>query len=221
MELRPKECDRLNGEQVAAVSRPQARSPVAIIGSTLRTLYLLAAVLYTFWHLLTSQSSWKANTFSQSLGSSSASAVVDGNPRTAVSHPNGVEETPAPVLSWSEWGKLHGVEWNKDVISWDKHGRTSEQENSTLTTTEDYFLSKAFGESLQPSKVIPYYYRATNSIPKEDITITTLVTSDRFKVLAALVQKYQGQWLPKYSPAPPYSASDKLSIQVPFLYLYT
>ena len=189
MELRLKECDRLNGELQAPLPGPQARSSVAIIGSTLRTLYLLAAVLYTLWHLLVAQSSWNVRTSSSSLSSSSAS--VEGTPRTAATSLN-VVETPAPVLSWSEWGKLHGVEWNKDIISWDRPSSPSEHAKATFTTTEDYFLSKAFGESLQPSKVIPYYYRATNAIPKEDITITTLVTSDRFKVLAALVQKYQG-----------------------------
>jgi len=57
---------------------------------------------------------------------------------------------------------------------------------------EDFFLSKAFGETLQPSKVIPYYYKASHDHAQEDITITTLVTSNRFKVFAALVERYQG-----------------------------
>jgi len=59
---------------------------------------------------------------------------------------------------------------------------------------EDFFLSKAFGETLQPSKVIPYYYKASANHAEEDITITTLVTSNRFKVLAALVERYQGMY---------------------------
>ena len=57
---------------------------------------------------------------------------------------------------------------------------------------EDFFLSKVFGETLQPSKVIPYYYKASADHAQEDITITTLVTSNRFKVFAALVERYQG-----------------------------
>lgn len=90
---------------------------------------------------------------------------------------------------------MHGVEWDRDVIEWNTPKFEDVDKNSTFMTTEDHFLSKAFGESLQPSKVIPYYYRATSDIPKKDITITTLVTSDRFKVLAALVQRYKGELL--------------------------
>ncbi|KAH7927477.1 glycosyltransferase family 49 protein, partial [Leucogyrophana mollusca] len=57
---------------------------------------------------------------------------------------------------------------------------------------EELFLSKAFSQSLHPSKIIPYYYRATGAFEDDDITVTTLVTSNRFKVFAELVQRYQG-----------------------------
>lgn len=70
-------------------------------------------------------------------------------------------------------------------------------------TSEDFFISKAFGESLGPSKVVPFYYRATgpnrkdgsvgDGPEKEDITITTLITSNRFKVFEKLVEHYQGR----------------------------
>jgi len=191
LEVRDKEGGRLNIEHTTPLSGPPTRSPVAIFGRTLRTLYLLSALLYTFWYLVTSQSAWSVLGVSKTT-SPSLSSTANQAARATASHPH-VEE--APVLSWAEWGRLHGVEWNKDVISWKKPSSTSEDQNGSFSTPEDYFLSKAFGESLQPSKVIPYYYRATNEIPKEDITITTLVTSDRFKVLAALVQKYRGERL--------------------------
>ncbi|KAF9418110.1 hypothetical protein BGZ94_009781, partial [Podila epigama] len=43
---------------------------------------------------------------------------------------------------------------------------------------EDYFLSKAFGNAMQPSRVIPYYFKAEGKFDKEDITITTLITEN-------------------------------------------
>ncbi|KAH9813314.1 family 49 glycosyltransferase [Melampsora americana] len=65
------------------------------------------------------------------------------------------------------------------------------------TNDEDFFLSKAFSDALGPSKVVPYYYRAigphsNGEFDQKDITITTLVTSNRFKVFAKLVEHYQG-----------------------------
>lgn len=61
-----------------------------------------------------------------------------------------------------------------------------------IAMSEDFFLGKAFGESLQPSKVIPYYYRASQQPQQEDITITTLITQNRFKVFADTVERYKG-----------------------------
>ncbi|GAA5899617.1 uncharacterized protein JCM6883_005275 [Sporobolomyces salmoneus] len=111
--------------------------------------------------------------------------------------------------------RLHGfkgVDWDRDEMIW--HHPTSskahsgpqanEVENYESTTrkgeevkiSEDHFLSLTFGSSLQPSKVIPYYYRATEpdrtGFNREDITITTLVTSNRFTVFERLVERYQG-----------------------------
>lgn len=57
---------------------------------------------------------------------------------------------------------------------------------------ESVFLSRAFSEAMKPSKIIPFYYRASRSFRREDITIATLVTSNRFEVLVGLVQRYQG-----------------------------
>lgn len=64
--------------------------------------------------------------------------------------------------------------------------------------TEQLFLNKAFSQSLQPTNVVPFYYRSSKSSEKrpsyEDISIATLVTSNRFLVLAKLASKYQGTW---------------------------
>ncbi|KAM0755802.1 hypothetical protein T439DRAFT_341402 [Meredithblackwellia eburnea MCA 4105] len=108
---------------------------------------------------------------------------------------------------------LDGAEWDLDQMHWHDPANALAHSDSASTSkpipphllaanrepvaiSEDYFLSLSFSSSLQPSKVIPYYYRATApDVPgfnKEDITITTLVTSNRFKVFERLVDRYQG-----------------------------
>lgn len=185
-----KENEGTCGESHLSPTQQTSRSAVAICARTFRTLYLLLALLYTFWHIVTSRIPWKLDHL-ESHSASSSSFLPKAN------HVPGSAHFPADephVLAWTEWGRLHGVEWDKDMMTWSIRGPKSSKESlGQFNTTEDLFLSKAFGESLQPSKVIPYYYRATSNIPKQDITITTLVTSDRFQVLAALVKKYQGE----------------------------
>ena len=60
---------------------------------------------------------------------------------------------------------------------------------------EEFFLSKVFSESMQPSHVVPYYFRAVQAPEEEDITITTLITENRFHVFDRLVTNYQGELL--------------------------
>lgn len=62
----------------------------------------------------------------------------------------------------------------------------------TYMVDEKTMLSKTFASSMRPSNVIPYFYRASGTFKRDDITITTLVTSNRFEVLARLVKKYKG-----------------------------
>jgi hypothetical protein len=49
---------------------------------------------------------------------------------------------------------------------------------------------------MQPIKITPFYYKSSRAFKTaaefEDITITTLVTSDRFPVFKQLVELYQG-----------------------------
>ncbi|GAA5834508.1 hypothetical protein JCM9279_004336 [Rhodotorula babjevae] len=107
---------------------------------------------------------------------------------------------------------FEGVDWDKDQMIWHPpaadlahsgpladeaalaaYGSTPGEHR---TLSEDEFLSLSFGSSLQPSKVIPYYYRASDpdrvDFNKDDITITTLVTSNRFTVFERLVERYRG-----------------------------
>ncbi|KXN85305.1 Glycosyltransferase-like protein LARGE2 [Leucoagaricus sp. SymC.cos] len=57
---------------------------------------------------------------------------------------------------------------------------------------ESIILSKAFPYLMKPSQITPYYYQASGSFDREDITITSLVTSNRFEALKRLVERYQG-----------------------------
>jgi len=87
-----------------------------------------------------------------------------------------------------------------DVVLWAPSGFTAMHTGihhmnlAPTTMSEDLFLSKAFAQSMHPSKIVPFFYRASGEFDKEDITLTTLVTSDRFKVFAQLVENYQGEF---------------------------
>lgn len=54
-------------------------------------------------------------------------------------------------------------------------------------------LEKVFSDAMGPSKVIPYYLKATeSSFDNEEVTISTLVTHNRFHVLSRLATRYKG-----------------------------
>jgi hypothetical protein len=63
---------------------------------------------------------------------------------------------------------------------------------SALSPTEPSFVSRAFSDSMQPSNIVPFYYKAASKRDDNDITITTLVTGNRFQVFSRLVSTYQG-----------------------------
>lgn len=60
------------------------------------------------------------------------------------------------------------------------------------TIPESVILSKSFSQSMGAPNVTPYYFKATENFNPNDITICTLVTHDRFPVLARLVKNYKG-----------------------------
>ncbi|KAH9976182.1 glycosyl-transferase for dystroglycan-domain-containing protein [Lactifluus volemus] len=45
---------------------------------------------------------------------------------------------------------------------------------------------------MHPMKIFPYFYKASESFEEDDITITTLVTPNRFEVLRKLASRYEG-----------------------------
>ena len=71
----------------------------------------------------------------------------------------------------------------------------------------DPILSRAFSRLMHPSRTIPYYYRATGNFDNDDITVTTLISSDRFPVFRNLVRRYKGVLSPAICTANPPSTS--------------
>jgi hypothetical protein len=60
-------------------------------------------------------------------------------------------------------------------------------------------LSRAFPRLMHPSRIIPHYYRATGRFENDDITVTTLISNDRFPVFLNLVQRYKGVLVPLFT----------------------
>jgi hypothetical protein len=95
-----------------------------------------------------------------------------------LSHKNSAEE---PLFSWT----------SSDVTL--DHGLGL---MVPVSVDRNIFLSKAFMNSMRPSNIKPYFYRAKGHFEGDDVTITTLITSNRFEVFPRLVEKYQGQSIP-------------------------
>jgi hypothetical protein len=91
-------------------------------------------------------------------------------------------EPPGPLSSWilSRFTLHHGLGYD-----------------GTIPVNPGPLLSKGTASSMSPSNVIPYFYRAKGTFDTDDITITTLITSNRFKVFARLVEKYRGLVFPR------------------------
>ncbi|KAG7091027.1 hypothetical protein E1B28_010088 [Marasmius oreades] len=73
-----------------------------------------------------------------------------------------------------------GVFWN------------ASQSSTSIRMSEKLFLSKAFSNSMHPSRIVPFFYRANGRFDAEDITVTTQITSNRLHVFERLVRHYQG-----------------------------
>ncbi len=107
--------------------------------------------------------------------------------------------TTASVLYWAT------VSQSKSS----QHGQTLQVASSaepdwslgSFEMSESLFLSKAFAGSMHPMKIFPYFYKASETFDEDDITITTLVTPNRFEVLRKLALRYEGMagrahWIP-------------------------
>ncbi|EIW65007.1 uncharacterized protein TRAVEDRAFT_110431 [Trametes versicolor FP-101664 SS1] len=64
--------------------------------------------------------------------------------------------------------------------------------NTGYAVREETLLSKAFSDAMHPTRIIPFYFQAAGAADADDVTITTLVTSNRFRVFKQLVERYRG-----------------------------
>ncbi|KAH9927495.1 glycosyl-transferase for dystroglycan-domain-containing protein [Epithele typhae] len=63
---------------------------------------------------------------------------------------------------------------------------------TTYSVLEDTLLSKAFADAIHPTRIIPFYFKASRNVHPDDVTITTLITLNRFRVFKQLVERYRG-----------------------------
>ncbi|KAG1451131.1 hypothetical protein G6F56_008164 [Rhizopus delemar] len=64
--------------------------------------------------------------------------------------------------------------------------------NQKSMTPGNVLQSKMFSGAMGQSNISPYYYKATDITRSRDITLSTLVTSDRLPVLSRLASHYKG-----------------------------
>lgn len=95
-------------------------------------------------------------------------------PRPRITFPSNITVQQAEEFLWSNFS-LSG---QPSLVPWDPT------------------LSRAFPRLMHPSRIIPFYYRATGNFENDDITITTLISSDRFLVFRNLVRRYKGVLIP-------------------------
>lgn len=131
-------------------------------------LYLLTSVLYTTRNLLH---------VAQEIILATSSSLITSIP-------------------WSSSNEIPVVDFDASLV--EPAQRILQLKSSHSSDVPPFFmpeallLSKAFSQSLQPSKIYPYFYRATTSFDQDDITVTTLITRNRLKVFRELVLNYDG-----------------------------
>ena len=100
------------------------------------------------------------------------------------------EAATDPVLYWATVSQIEPAQRGQSF-----HGVSSAEPDWSLGWFEmstSLFLSKAFAGSMHPMKIFPYFYKASETFDEDDITITTLVTPNRFEVLRKLALRYEG-----------------------------
>jgi hypothetical protein len=98
------------------------------------------------------------------------------------------------------------IEDNSQVTWPGSKGKIEKKKNKSLLFTikmigsdtkhrisEELIKSKLFSSSMGLDNVTPYYFKASHIMKVQDITLATLVTRNRFKVLSRLATNYQGK----------------------------
>lgn len=159
------------------------------------TFYAAIAVLHTSCSLLST-----TNLFSSSH--STSAAFYDVMFSTVLSSfvftPFSAQSTTATETRTSELDRLSGH--SQDLVKWTSSGSGNTKLAPTFSMPASLFLSKAFQVSHEHLAylnkanfdVVPFLYRSSGDHDARDITITTLVTRNRFRVFKELVERYRG-----------------------------
>lgn len=145
----------------------------ARIGQTIALLYAFIAILYTTNYLLASP----LRACFSLLFNLPTSTTLPNSSVSSILHSLNKQNFRKPQVS---------------PLFWDTKASRPSESSWPADIDNDLVLSKAFSSSMHPSKIVPFFYRASGELDAEDITITTLITSNRFPVFARLVERYQG-----------------------------
>ncbi|KAI0719146.1 glycosyl-transferase for dystroglycan-domain-containing protein [Cerioporus squamosus] len=145
-------------------------------------LYVVVAVIHTTWLYLLlplSRCSWRST--------NSGPAISYHADRLSQSTGSNVPEINldldlAVLLDDNHWADV-----STSRVSARKIGRIS-----GYGVNGETLMSKAFSEAMHPTRIIPFYFKASHPVDPDDVTITTLVTSNRFRVFKQLVERYRG-----------------------------
>ncbi|KAJ3216195.1 hypothetical protein HK099_005980, partial [Clydaea vesicula] len=110
---------------------------------------------------------------------------------------NSVESFPQP--HHTTWEGLEAEE-QREPLSNDQLSEVTEvdqlsdtnHKNSLSPYTDTFVFDKLFSNVLKPSKLQPFYYRSKGVTKNDDITVTSLITVDRFDILLNNMLTYEG-----------------------------
>lgn len=164
------------------------------------TIYLLTAVIFTTWLYVLSPVLSVINvgraSGSESLQTSASHHGHARLPSVLLADPFEVNldldrAVPLDDNHWAEtWPPGYASSEMIDIP------RSSGSRSATIVSgyavREETLLSKAFSDAIHPTRIIPFYFKATGPVDLDDVTITTLVTNNRFRVFKQLVERYRG-----------------------------
>ncbi|KAG2222373.1 hypothetical protein INT45_006895 [Circinella minor] len=81
---------------------------------------------------------------------------------------------------------LQHQQLNEHTVVW------SNAQGSIQAMPENFVMTKIFSDAMGPMNLTPYFFRAKAQFDKEDITMSTLVTRNRFPVLSRLATNHKG-----------------------------
>lgn len=134
------------------------------------TVYVTGAIVYSSFSLLMIAALKIKGWFAPN-----SADTRDGIKSRSFKHASVSSNLPEETLCWPASTKADG-----DLRS------------NEVAMRERLFLSKAFSQSMQPCKIVPFYYKGSATFEHDDITVTTLVTFNRFRVFGELAKRYKG-----------------------------